>query len=157
MNRDELMKQIEQARQDHLEYIKSYREFYIKDNVRSEDGFEILENIPAGVEWLMEDDMLKMKGHQKGLQEMSLIIQAFAHDEETIGIFHQNFLLIKHHEPVNYKDHIVIAMPDEAWAVWGGKMADVAWEHDVEETSFNSIGFFQETLPIDIGIHMTNK
>ena len=157
MNLDDLNKKIEEVRESHLQSLIPWRETYLKNGVRSEDGFEILEQIPGGVEWVLEDDMLKMKGNQKGLQEMTMIIQAFAHDYDTVGLFHENFLLLKHHESTSFEDLVVIAMPDEAWAFWGGKMADVAWEHDVTETSFNSIGFFEETLPLDLGISMIEK
>ena len=154
MDREELNRAIEESRDSYFKELLPWRQRYLKNGKRSEDGFETLMRLPDCVEWVLEEDLLVMQGREKGLQEMASIIQAFARDEETTGLFYDRFLLLKHHEPMPYGDLIVISMPGEVWLFWGGKMVDVAWGYDTEETSFNSIGFFEETLPVDIGIRL---
>ncbi|EMR03213.1 hypothetical protein [Cesiribacter andamanensis] len=157
MNHEEILQQLEQARIAHLKELERYRSWYLTADQRSEDGFEQLERLPEGVFWVLEQEVLWMKGTMPGLQTLTYILKAFAHDEATVGLFYQDVLLLKQHEPAPFEGLTVIAMPDEAWAVWGGKMVDVAWGNDFPELTFNELGFFEETLPTDLGICLLSE
>jgi len=156
MNKEELMRAIEVARESHFQKLLAYRKWYQPEGIQLEENFGVLAGLPDEVEWVLEDNALLMQGHAKGLQEMTFIIQAFAHDEDTFGIFYENFALVKAYEPVPFEGLTVIAMPDEVWKFWGGKMADVAWGNDFDHLCFNWMGFYEEKLPTDLGIKITS-
>lgn len=150
-----MLDELENHRQNYLEKLKAYRSYYLPNGERREDGFEVLQEMPEGVVWILEEENLVMQGTTKGMQEMTMVIQAFSHDYETIGLFHEKFLLLKHTEPAAFDELVVISMPGEAWAFWGGKMGDVAFQQEMEELFFNWMGFY-DPIPVDIGIRLTD-
>ena len=154
MNKDEIIKALEDARAARLEKLKEYEASYHT----AEDGFAILPALPENVQLHREGNTVWFSGHVAGLQEMTRIMQAFSHDDDTMVLGCGNFLFSKpFSEPDDFDGLTVVAMPPRAWEIWGGKMGDIAFGYDgFDELSFNMLGFYEEDFPVDVGVRITS-
>lgn len=153
MNKDEMMKALNEARADYLDKLKEYESAYH----HIEDGLAILPSLPENVQLHREGNTVWFSGHVLGLQEMTKIMKAFSHDDETMVLGCETFLFSKpFFEPDAFDGLTIVAMPPRAWEIWGGKMGDIAFGYDgYDELHFNELGFYEEDFPVDVGVRIT--